>query len=1379
MSSIRLKNITVEPLQILTIQRGNINIDNSTISSNRLNGSLVINGGIGINCTYDSISSTSGGALTIGGGLSVHNQTFLGNNLVIDNNSATLSVNGINTNRLFLDSVSNKYFYISPDGMSKRLELFDTKLNIHITTHSTNASSGALIIDGGVSINATEDSINSSNGGSLTVGGGIAVGGNTFLSKKLTVGELYTNQYGILVRYTGNSQIALQNSNGSYTTTFNMEDKNLVIATENDLLFKTTTGNFVFSNASTGNTLLSITGKYSTFNKFVNITDTVESKNLTTASLIVSGGISVQCSTDAISITSGGGISINGGLGVAKKVYIGDSLGLELSNTTKSNKLLLFQGQQNVTENNVFTGLGVTAGSLRLQVYDTSKDFTFFSSSTSGISSEVFRIKGSNEVQFIGANQRYSFLGGGNTLNDLSIQGQSIAESSSICLFTRDGDKNDANDFKIFGLGQPNNITNSEYLKVGWDNNNYIISTNKTGSGASSQLIFQTNSNLEQLKLQIDGSIYMNSTKSSTNSSSGGLVLNGGLSITNTANATSLTVGGGLTLAGGLSVKKSTYIGNTLYLYSTAGNISLYAQNSAGDLAISNPTNNYILSNNNTSGPSTTSLALFGLNNNKNNDYEVFEISCNSTLNDSIYSIHTDASGSGVLKPLRINVGNKIGIFMHTNGNIGVNTTSPSYQLDIDGTVRANNYSYVNKLTVYNTNDASNEFTSGSLTVAGGASIVKKLFVGGVSTFTNTTSSSSTSGAVYIAGGLTVATGQASAFGSGALTVNGGGYFGGELYVQQNLNVQGQINGGDASSSTFAYLTLTATDESLNLSTGSFLTFGGITIQTYKNAVSVSNGGSFLTPGGASIGKDMYIGGNLYNYGVQNFYNTNNSLINFNDATNLKRFSIDHNTTSSDLSISRYDISGNYVEKSIEISNSNGQIKFNNNSNSLSLNTGSLITVGGITIQTTAQASNVQNGGALTVFGGISVNKNMYIGGDVVLLSTTASTTVNEGALKISGGVGITGNVNILGNTVINGNLSIVGTTNTIYSTNTFLSDNILVINSGPSGSSDGGILIQRYQINNDVSDGDVVNDLSGYNSTYTLPSQSGMATTQLKLPTIASNLDDYYIGWWIKITSGFSANQVRKVIGYIGSTRILTIDNSTPWTNQNPSLGDNIQLYNRPYIGLFWNETIDTFELGSSVSDPGRGNVKLSGFASLSLSNLTIYDTISSTNSSIGALIAKGGISIECSNESTSLTRGGSLTVAGGSSIAKSLYVGNKMYIGGVDITPNVHDILSSTTFTAANNVTFQNIPNIEYSDNTVWGFDVYLAARLTATTNLYANYHIKGVNKGNSWEIISNYVGDSILSFNITSNGQLQYSTTNFTGFSNLILKYKVFTN
>ena len=1376
-ANIRLGKITVEPTQVLIIQRGNINITNTTVSSNRLNGSIVVNGGIGINCTYDSISSTSGGALTVGGGLSVYNQTYLGNNLIMDNNSSTLSINGISTNRLFLDSVSNKYFYISPDGISKRFELFDTKLNIHITTHSTNATTGALIIDGGISVNNTEDALNSSNGGALTVSGGLAIGGNSYLSKTLTIGELYTNNYGLLIRYTGDSQLILQGSNGSTTTTFNMNGQDLVVSNKDNFTFNTTVGNFVFSNASTGNTLLTITGKYSTFDKYVNITDTIESLNLTTGSLIVKGGVSIQCTTDALSITNGGAITINGGVGITKKLYTGDSLGIELNNANKNNKLLLYQAQETTTEANIFTGFGVNSGSMRLQVHDTSKDYIFYSANTVGNSTEVFRIKGTNEVQFIGNNQRYSFLAGGNTIDDLSIQSQNIAASSSICFFTKDGDTNDSNDIKLFGFGLPNNVTNSEYLKLGWNTSNYIISTNKTGSGNSTQLILQTNSHEEQIKLLTDGTIYMSSTTKSINSSTGGLVVTGGISIKNTNDCTSLTTGGAMTINGGVSIKKSAYIGNNLNIYSTNGNISMYAQNSKGDLIITNPTNNFVLGGNDSTTKYTNSLSLYGLNNTKTSNYEVIEILCNSTSGSGVYNIHTDSDGTGILRPLQINVGDNTDIFMATNGNIGINTVTPTFQLDVNGTIRGNDYNYVNQLTVYNTADAVNINTSGSLTVLGGTSIAKKLFVGGLAKFTNTMHSSSTSAAVYIAGGLTVATGQASDYGFGALTVNGGGYFGGELYVEQNLNVHGQINGGSSSSSTFAYLTLTATDESINLSSGTLLTFGGITIQTYANAENVSNGGSFLTPGGASIGQDVYIGGDLYNYGMTNYFDENNNLLNFYDLSAIKRFSIDRDTISNNLSISRYDVSGNYLEKSIDISNLNGSITLNNSTVSTGFNNGSLVTIGGITINCTSYATAFENGGGLTVFGGTSVSKNLLVGGDVQFLSTSDSTNSYNGALTVSGGVGITGNVNILGNTVITGNLSILGTTNSIHSTNTFLSDNILVINSGPAGSSDGGILIQRYQIDNDTGSGDVVNDLSDQHDIYTLPNQSGMNSTQLKLSNIASIYDDYYVGWWIKITSGFSGGQVRKVIGYVASTKVITVD--APWTNQNPSIGDTVNIYNRPYVGLFWNESSDKFDLGTSTDDPGASNVILTEYAALNASSIKLYETTNSSNCSTGTLVVLGGIGVVNTAEATSLTNGGSLTVAGGSSIKKSLYVGNRVYIGGVDITPNTHDEFSTRIFTAANNVSSANIPSIQYSDNTVWGFDVYLSARLIASTDLYSNYHIRAVNKGSSWEIVSNYVGDSIVEFNITTDGQLQYSTQNYSGFTSLTFKYKVLTN
>jgi hypothetical protein len=1374
MADIRLRKITIEPSETLIMHNGNINITNTSLSNSRLTGALVINGGLAINNTYDSVSSTSGGALTIGGGLAVFNQSFFGNNIILDSNYGTLSVIGISNKRLFLDTITNKNFYVSPDGVSKRFDLYDTELNINITKSSTNASTGGLVINGGLSINCTTNSINSSNGGALTVGGGISIGGDSQLSKSLTLGESYSDNTGLLIRYTGVSQIALENSSGNSNSTINMNNNKLVVSNEDDMLFNTTIGNFIFSNASTSNTLLTITGNYSIFDKYVNITDTIDSLNKTTASLIVSGGISIQSTRDAISFTSGGALTINGGVAINKKTYTNDSIGIELSNNNKNNKLMLYQLNSDLTQTNLYTGLGVNNGSLRLQLSDTTNDYLFYSSNTSGSSTEVFRIKGTNEVQFIGNSQRYSILGGGNTNNDLTIQGQTIATPSSLCLFTKDGDTTANCDIKIFGNGLPNSVLNSEYIKLGWDTTdlNYIISTNKSGSGVDTPLVMQTNNNTQQLKLVTNGTIYMSSTLGSINSSTGGLIMMGGVSISNTSDAISLTQGGSITMNGGMSVMKSIYVGNTLNIYSTGGNISLYSQNTSGDLLISNPTNKFIFAGNNTSTTYNNNISFFSLNNDNVSNYEVLSISNNN----SIYNLNSDAGGSGILHPIQINIGSNTGVFLTTSGNIGINLVNPEYQLDINGSVQANDYSYFNQLTVYSTDEAFDEFTSGSLSVMGGASITKNLFVGGQSTFTNTTDSSSTSASVYMAGGLTIASGQSSNYGFGALTVLGGGYFGGELYVQQNLNVNGSINGGGSSSSTFAYFTLTATDESVNLSSGSLVSFGGITIDTYANSQNVSNGGSFLTAGGASIGKDLYIGGDLYNYGIENFYNNTNNLINFYDISNIIRFSIDRDTSNNNFSISRYDNTGSFIEKNIDISNSSGKITLNNSAISTGVNTGSLVTIGGITINATENAGSLNNGGALSVFGGTSISKDLYVGGDVILSSTTDSTNSNEGALKIAGGVGINGNVNINGNTVITGNLSILGTTNSVYSTNTLLSDNILVINSGPSGTSDGGVLVQRYQLDNDIGDGDVVNDITNTEKTYIIPNQSGMTNLEIKLSTLADSTDDYYIGWWIKITSGFSNNQVRKIIGYTGSTRIATID--AIWTTQNPSIGDSVNIYNKPYVGLIWNEIRDRFDLGASVSDPGNSNVTLTEYVSLHASNITLYNTINSNSSSVGSLILAGGMSIQTTEDATSLTSGNALTISGGASIAKSLYVGTKMYIAGVDVTPNTYDIFGSVIYNASNNVVSENINTLLFP-NSVFGFDIYLSARLIATNNLYSNYHIRGVNKGLTWEIITSYVGDSIATFNITNDGQLQYTTPNFTGFTNLTFKYKVFTN
>lgn len=67
------------------------------------------------------------------------------------------------------------------------------------------------------------------------------------------------------------------------------------------------------------------------------------------------------------------------------------------------------------------------------------------------------------------------------------------------------------------------------------------------------------------------------------------------------------------------------------------------------------------------------------------------------------------------------------------------------------------------------------------------------------------------------------------------------------------------------------------------------------------------------------------------------------------------------------------------------------------------------------------------------------------------------------------------------------------------------------------------------------------------------------------------------------------------------------------------------------------------------------------------------IYNTTSSTASTNGSLIVSGGISIRCTDDATSITRGGSLTIAGGAAIQKSLFCGENITIDGELFLPNL----------------------------------------------------------------------------------------------------------
>ena len=250
---------------------------------------------------------------------------------------------------------------------------------------------------------------------------------------------------------------------------------------------------------------------------------------------------------------------------------------------------------------------------------------------------------------------------------------------------------------------------------------------------------------------------------------------------------------------------------------------------------------------------------------------------------------------------------------------------------------------------------------------------------------------------------------------------------------------------------------------------------------------------------------------------------------------------------------------------------SSGIVSITNTTDSTSSSTGALVMSGGIGINDTADAISSTNGGSLTTAGGMAIAKKLFVGTDAL----------------------------VGGNLTVTGNLTISGTTTTVNTTSTLIKDNTLTLNSGPAGTGyDSGVLIQRFQDENNAGTGDVVNDIA--EETYAISSATSTTAT---LPSGANITADYYKDWYIKITSGAGNNQVRKVIGYTGSTtRVLTLNTSFATT---PSASDTINLYNKPISTILWQESNKQFITAFTSTDVSAGALSIIDYADLRTNSL------------------------------------------------------------------------------------------------------------------------------------------------------------------------------
>jgi hypothetical protein len=198
--------------------------------------------------------------------------------------------------------------------------------------------------------------------------------------------------------------------------------------------------------------------------------------------------------------------------------------------------------------------------------------------------------------------------------------------------------------------------------------------------------------------------------------------------------------------------------------------------------------------------------------------------------------------------------------------------------------------------------------------------------------------------------------------------------------------------------------------------------------------------------------------------------------------------------------------------------------------------------------------------------------------------------------------------------TTIMGDLNVKGVTTTINSVVTTVDDNIIVVNNAPTGTSDGGLAIKRYQHANDSGQGDVVNDIPDDSGTV-LNGDNTSTTIHLDQSGKTAN---YYSGWWIKIYDGEGSGQVRRIKSFDENTQIATIystiEQTTLLNNPSPVEGmdfitipnttSKYHLYPCHYVMTIWDESNDEFAFICSNQSPSEV-VNPSHYSNLHLNNL------------------------------------------------------------------------------------------------------------------------------------------------------------------------------
>jgi hypothetical protein len=146
-----------------------------------------------------------------------------------------------------------------------------------------------------------------------------------------------------------------------------------------------------------------------------------------------------------------------------------------------------------------------------------------------------------------------------------------------------------------------------------------------------------------------------------------------------------------------------------------------------------------------------------------------------------------------------------------------------------------------------------------------------------------------------------------------------------------------------------------------------------------------------------------------------------------------------------------------------------------------------------------------------------------------------------------------------------------------------------------------------------------------------------------------ASAVDNFYNGWWLKITSGTGINQVRRIKSYIGATKIASVFTTADHTalpgipqegldfTVSPDNTSIFNLYNTPFVASFWDESLDEYSFAYTAQNPAaNGQVIIADYLKMKTGDLSVIGELSVDT--INEYTLNAGVTIEGVNFNSGL---------------------------------------------------------------------------------------------------------------------------------------------